>query len=289
MKMSNRQKDKNSAIQLKDIVELDDHMLTLSEIESIAGSDEVRKQYEKKYKGRFYKFVLLSLTHESFKENEAKVLWDEIVAHMRQLNEILGRNVGLSVASLDYLTNIQNALSEPKIIEEDKSSFIADATTRDELTGLYLREVFDVVLKKEFEQARRRYSALCLLLIDIDDFKKVNDTHGHQKGDEILQKIGATLNDTIREMDLAARYGGEELAIIMPGADIAQGYRAAERIRRRIETLPVKGVAVTVSIGVGQIDRQIDMPAKLIRAADMALYQAKHKGKNRVSAAGDGA
>ena len=274
--------NKGNDNQLEDIVELDDRTLSLADIESIANDEKIRKHYENKYKDCLYSTILLSLTHESFQEDESKSLWNEIISHMRQLEDILGRGVGLSVASLDYLTNVKNALSEPKIIEENKSTFIAGATTKDELTGLYLREVFDVVLKKEMEEANRKNTSLCLLMIDIDDFKKINDQYGHLKGDEVLNKVGTAINDSVREMDLAARYGGEEMAVIIPRINIEQTFNAAQRIRKTIEEIKFKDFFVTVSIGLSQTNRLIDTPDKLIHAADLALYKAKNKGKNQV-------
>ncbi len=276
------QKENDKDNQLEDIVEFDDRTLSLEDIESIANDEKIRENYENRYKNRLYSTILLSLTHESFQEDESKSLWYEILSHMRQLEHILGRRVGLSVASLDYLTNIKNALSEPKIIEENKSIFIAGATTKDELTGLYLREVLDVVLKKEIEEANRKNTSVCLLMIDIDDFKKINDQYGHLKGDEVLSKIGTTINDSVREMDLAVRYGGEEMAILMPRIDLDQAFKAAQRIRKAIEQIQFKDFFVTVSIGLSQTSRQIDSPDRLIHAADEALYNAKNKGKNRV-------
>jgi len=275
-------KENGNYNRLEDIVELDDRTLSLADIEAIANNESVRKRYENKHKNCLYSTILLSLTHESFQESESKSMWNEIIAHMRQLEDILGRSVGLSVASLDYLTNVKKALSEPKIIEENKSTFIAGATTKDELTGLYLREVFDVVLKKEMEEANRKNTSLCLLMIDIDDFKKINDQYGHLKGDEVLKKIGTAINDSVREMDLAARYGGEEMVVLMPRVDIKQAYKVAQRIRQTIEQIQLKEFFVTVSIGLSQTSRHIDTPDKLIHAADEALYDAKKKGKNQV-------
>jgi diguanylate cyclase (GGDEF)-like protein len=274
--------NKGNDNQLEDIVEFDDRTLSLADIESIANDKNIRKHYENKYKDCLYSTILLSLTHESFREDESKSLWNEIISHMRQLEDILGRSVGLSVASLDYLTNVKKALLEPKIIEENKSTFIAGATTKDELTGLYLREVFDVVLKKEMEEANRKNTSLCLLMIDIDDFKKINDQYGHLKGDEVLKKVGTAINNSVREMDLAARYGGEEIAIIIPRVNIEQTFNAAQRIRKTIEEIQFKDFFVTVSIGLSQTNRLIDTPDKLIHTADLALYKAKNKGKNQV-------
>jgi len=276
------QKENDNESQLEDIVEFDDRTISLADIESIANDKKIREHYEKKYKNRLYSTILLSLTHESFQEDESKSLWNEILSHMRQLEHILDRSVGLSVASLDYLTNVKNALSEPKIIEENKSIFVAGATTKDELTGLFLREVFDVVIKKEMEEANRKNTSLCLLMIDIDDFKEINDQYGHLKCDEVLRKIGTTINDSVREMDLAARYGGEEMVVLMPRVDIEQAYKAAQRIRKAIEQIQFKEFFVTVSIGLSKTSLHINTPDKLIHDADESLYEAKNKGKNQV-------
>ena len=119
-------------------------------------------------------------------------------------------------------------------------------------------------------------------MIDIDDFKQVNDQYGHQKGDDVLSKIGQCINEIVREMDLAARYGGEELAIILPNSDIEKAYKIGERVRVAIEKLKFDGFSVTVSIGVGGTDRKTkNTPEALIKKADVALYRAKDKGKNR--------
>ncbi|WP_163835892.1 GGDEF domain-containing protein [Spartinivicinus ruber] len=280
--ISNKADDKK-AKQLEDIIEVDDNTLSLAEIEFIANDKKVHQCYETKYKNDLYSNILMSLTHESFPENKAKNLWYEIIDHMQKLNHTLGRYVGISVASLDYLTNIKCTLVEPKIIEEDKITYVAQATTKDELTSLYLRDVFEVVLKKEMDVAKRNNTTLCLLMIDIDNFKEVNDTYGHQKGDEVLSKIGDTINDSVREMDLAARYGGEELTIIMPNTNIQHAFNAGDRIRKNIEQLKFNGFNVTVSIGLSSSSKSINTPTKLINMADKALYKAKKNGKNQVS------
>jgi diguanylate cyclase (GGDEF)-like protein len=275
-------KAKDNSKQLEDIVDIEDHAFSIAVIELIATNEEARRYYENKFIGCLYSSILISLTHESFSEAVAKSLWDEMVAHMGQLNSILGRDVGISVASLDYLSNIKSKLSAPKIMEEDKSEFIAEATTKDELTGLYLREVFDAVLKKEIAEADRKNSPLSLLMIDIDNFKRVNDKYGHLEGDRVLYKIGTAINESVREMDLAARYGGEELAVIIPDTETNEAFKAAERIREKISQLKFDGFSVTVSIGTCQSNPSINTAEKLINAADTALYRAKNTGKNRV-------
>lgn len=184
---------------------------------------------------------------------------------------------------MDYLSNISDSLFEPKIIEENKSSFIAGTSTTDELTGLYLRDVFNVVLEKEIEKAKRKKSPVCLLMIDIDDFKRINDKYGHQTGDDVLAEIGKIINDTIRDMDFAARYGGEEFAIIMPGTKKQEAYEAAERIRKSILGTKILGSNVTVSIGLTCSKQDSITPDKIIKAADTGLYKSKDDGKNKVT------
>lgn len=119
-------------------------------------------------------------------------------------------------------------------------------------------------------------------MVDIDDFKKVNDIYGHLEGDNVLKIIGSTISNFTRKMDFSARYGGEELAIIIPKADREQALEAAERIRKKVAQLEFKGLYVTVSIGIDQANRNVTTPDKLIHAADTALYEAKNNGKNCV-------
>lgn len=276
----------NNDQQIEDIIEVEGSILSLEKIEFLAKNEKTIERYESKYKNCLYSTILRSLTHENYPEKEAKSLWHRIIAHMKQMNYILGRQVGIAVASMDYLSNIKNELSDPKIIEEDKSKFVSSATTKDELTDLYVREVFDVVLKKEVDEANRTNSSLCLLMIDIDDFKVVNDTYGHQEGDAVLKKLGSTLNKSVREMDTVVRYGGEEMSIIMPKIPIDKALNAAQRIREAIEKIQFNNFSVTISIGVSQTSKLITTPEKLIRSADNALYRAKAKGKNQVVLAG---
>jgi diguanylate cyclase (GGDEF)-like protein len=189
---------------------------------------------------------------------------------------------------MDYLSNIKDSLSEPKIIEEKKSDFVAETSTGDELTGLYSRDVFNVVLKTETEKAKRKNTPLCLMMIDIDDFKLVNDKFGHQAGDKVLAKIGRIINSSIRDMDCAARYGGEEFAIIMPDTKIQDAYEAAQRIRKRIMGKHFSDFNVTVSIGLTCSEKTTMTPKEIIKAADEGLYQSKENGKNMVTISPNG-
>lgn len=267
---------------LEEMINVDDGILTLKEITNISVNNSFRERYEESYKNRLYSNILMSLTHESFIEADAAILWCKIIEHMNMLNALLNRNVGVSVATLDYLTNITQTLSEPIIIEQNKSAFVSRATTTDELTGLYLRDVFDVMIKKEIDEATRKNTPLCLLMIDIDDFKQVNDKHGHIIGDKALTKVGSVINNSIREMDFAARYGGEELIVLMPDTELEQALKISERIRKQIEDLEFEGFNITVSAGLTMVAHTTNTPNTLVTSADEALYIAKDKGKNQV-------
>ncbi|MBB1487874.1 GGDEF domain-containing protein [Oceanospirillum sediminis] len=273
---------KNDNQQLEEIITIESGSLSLREISHITSTPERLQFYEKKYPDILYSTLLMSLTHESYTEAQAKRLWSGIRQHMDKLNNILQRDVGLSVATLDYLTNCSEHLSAPKIIEQDKSDFVSRAATIDELTGLYIRDVFDVMIKTSIGNAIHNNTPLCLLMIDIDDFKQVNDNYGHMTGDKVLAELGACLKQSIRESDMAIRYGGEELSVIMPETKEKNASKVGERIRKQVEQLEFDGFSVTVSIGLGSLNKVCRTPETLISAADEALYEAKHNGKNQL-------
>jgi diguanylate cyclase (GGDEF)-like protein len=172
----------------------------------------------------------------------------------------------------------------------DLHELVERQAVEDGLTGLANRRRFEERLGEEAERARRfPGQALALVMLDIDDFKAVNDTLGHVAGDEVLRAVAGAVLEDRRETDVAARYGGEELALILPGADIDGGVRAAERIRGAVEQLDFglpgpdgMPLRVTVSAGVAVFGLSAQDAAGLVAAADEALYEAKRAGKNRV-------
>ena len=274
--------EKKEHNQVNDVINLEKSELYMAEIYNIIDDKEKISQYEKKYKNRLYYHILLSLTHKSFNEKESKNLFEAILKHKKSLDEILNRDVGISVATLDYLQNIKKLFHYPTIVEESTSDFLTDSTTKDGLTNLYVRDVLDIFLRKEIDNAKRQNSYVSFMLIDIDDFKKVNDTYGHQKGDEVLEKIGKILNNSSRKMDFAARYGGEELCLVLPNTKSDKAYEIATRIREKIKSFIFDDFFVTVSIGISQSDENLNDEIKLIRKADKALYKAKENGKDQV-------
>jgi diguanylate cyclase (GGDEF)-like protein len=161
----------------------------------------------------------------------------------------------------------------------------------DELTGLANVRAFLSTLDVEIERGRRFNTPLGLIMLDIDDFKRVNDSYGHQQGDEVLAQVAAVVREQTRELDTAARYGGEELAVILPQTDASGAELLAERMRAAIASLQVPSVggngalSVTASFGVAAIPENALDRGGLIAAADTALYAAKRAGKNRVERA----
>jgi diguanylate cyclase (GGDEF)-like protein len=155
----------------------------------------------------------------------------------------------------------------------------------DGLTGLSNRRGFEQQLNAVFAGAQRHGGTLSVLMIDIDNFKRRNDTWGHAAGDEVLRLLGGLLLDGIRAPDLAARYGGEEFAVLLPGSDLGAGIVVGQRIREMVAGASWAEEPVTVSIGVAVFARAMDAAAELVRTADAALYRAKAAGKDRVCAA----
>ena len=161
----------------------------------------------------------------------------------------------------------------------------------DELTGLANVRAFVSILDREIERSRRFGTPLGLVMLDIDDFKRVNDTFGHQQGDEVLALVAGVLRDLSRDLDAPARYGGEEMAVVLPQTDAAGATQLAERMREAVEALQVpragggEALRVTASFGVASVPESASDRSELIAAADAALYRAKRAGKNRVESA----
>jgi diguanylate cyclase (GGDEF)-like protein len=182
-----------------------------------------------------------------------------------------------------YLTN-QASVSVENV---DLHETVQRQAVTDELTGLFNHRRFQEVMTQEVERARRYGQEMGLIMLDIDNFKRVNDTYGHLQGDMVLREVARVLRQSSREIDEPARYGGEEMAVALPQTDLEGAYRFAERVRRRIEALelPLAGggtLRVTASFGVASLHTapSADKDA-LVAAADSALYQAKRAGKNQ--------
>jgi diguanylate cyclase (GGDEF)-like protein len=157
----------------------------------------------------------------------------------------------------------------------------------DSLTRLYNRRFLMETLEKEMQRAQRKMANLSLVILDIDHFKRINDTHGHHNGDLVLVTAAELIHSGLRCYDTAARYGGEEFVLVLPETPHAGALLVAERLRKAVQALrfppPMESLVVTVSIGVATFPAAlIDSVDALFRQADDALYRAKHNGRNRV-------
>ena len=169
---------------------------------------------------------------------------------------------------------------------------LVDLSSRDALTGLANRRAFELALGREVDRVARSGESALLLALDIDHFKRVNDSHGHAAGDQVIRAVASALVDSVRPMDLVARVGGEEFAIILPNCASTFGQTVAERVRRRVERMPVAlgalvpgglEIVVTVSIGGAFAPQWVRSTPQLWQErADQQLYMAKSHGRNLV-------
>ena len=169
----------------------------------------------------------------------------------------------------------------------EMQTLLAASSLSDRLTGLYNYGTFVDYLHNEVTKIDRYGGELTLIMLDLDHFKQFNDKHGHETGNDLLRRVGATLRAAVRDADMAARYGGEEFAVLIRG-DETHGYELAERLRRAIETIAVEvrggeDVFATISAGVASYALRAADETELIERADDALYESKRRGRNRVT------
>jgi diguanylate cyclase len=164
---------------------------------------------------------------------------------------------------------------------------LCEMSSRDALTGLANRRQFELALARELDRVARSGEPALLMMLDIDHFKRVNDTHGHAAGDEVIRAVATALAESVRPMDLVARIGGEEFAVILPNCGPAFGQAVAERIRQRVQRRavsigPQQEVSVTVSVGGAFAPQWVRSTARIwTERADLQLYRAKSEGRNR--------
>ncbi|MCA9170588.1 MAG: GGDEF domain-containing protein [Planctomycetales bacterium] len=237
----------------------------------------------------------------------AEELTSEVDTHNSEL-ESVGRTVGDLSATGEYeqikqtlLHQISTAIESNRRLENDlvctryrleEQAQELDRTRMearmDILSGVGNRKAFDESLRFMLSKSQRRRETFALLLIDVDHFKWINDTHGHQSGDQVVQRLGNTLKSAIRPGDHIARYGGDEFGILLEGVDNQVGAMVAQRIRDKVEHcnfdvgLNDARVAVTLSMGMA-ISAPSDTPENLLRRADEALYRSKEAGRNRLT------
>jgi len=235
---------------------------------------------ELKERPEFRLRYVIMLTGETDQEDKVEGLElgaDDYITKPFQSAELLAR-----IRAAKRIIDLQKEL-----LETNRRLELLSIT--DGLTKLHNHRYFQDELARAFEESTRYQRPLSMAMVDIDFFKKINDTWGHAVGDDVLKVVSKIFRDSIRSTDLAARYGGEEFAVMMPETDLSDAIAFAEKIRAIIEAEPIRTqagpVPATVSIGVSSVPHsKIHGPKELIVAADKALYRAKRGGRNQVQA-----
>lgn len=247
--------------------------------------EDLWNKLEMQYGERVYSEILYFLTQTHFEPPEARKHWQAIMGHQSFLRQSLGRDLGLRVALADYFINLHPTVDNPMILEISRYLTQERLSLRDELTGLYNRRYFNHILQQEIDRSRRFEEPLSLLMVDIDHFKKFNDTYGHVAGDRVLTELAGLFRETSRSIDHLTRYGGEEFAFILPRSNDREAYMAAQRHRIAVQNHCFQGdetKKLSVSIGVASCPKDAIEAWALVEKADQALYVCKRKTRNMV-------
>jgi len=231
----------------------------------------------------FYSALLLDVASYQCNEEEAIEIWSLICEHHGHLSRELNRDIDFFVSILDYFTHINQKLDNPVIIEINVLKRNKMLAMKDSLTGLFNRRYLDSAMEKEFKRAKRYQGFFSILLLDLDNFKGINDSKGHLFGDKILRELGKYLLEECREEDTACRYGGEEFCIILPETTSAGAINFAERLRINLhENEFFEKNNVTFSGGIATYPEHASTIIDLFHCADKSLYLAKYAGKDRI-------
>lgn len=220
-------------------------------------------------------------------EEKSKEYWQNVLEHRREIIHLLGRNIDITTALSDYLQTATDFLNHPRLIEAGFYENIVNETIHDKLTGLFIRAYFDEAYNQQISLAKRYQDDFTILFIDVDNFKEINDTYGHQAGDTVLRQLGDIINRQKRDSDVAARYGGDEFIMLLMHTDNVSGFIFAERLRLAIENCKVyyhdQCIRFTISGGIASFPFNSQNPEQLLQMADNAVYLSKGAGKNRIS------
>lgn len=234
-------------------------------------------------RGQFLQRYFHAITHLELLDSQCVQLWDEILLRRRELSECMNRPVALKTALLDVLSSA-NMFRVPILIEYDALKELQRNAVTDALTGLYNRRLFAESFEKELNRARRYGQPLGLVMLDLHRFKEVNDTHGHPRGDEVLQAAATTLKRALRTSDSAFRIGGDEFALLLPQTDAPQALALSRRVEAVFAEMLVPlrlNVGVNMDHGVANFPQDGEQADQLIRVADERLYNLKNASHGR--------
>ena len=262
-------------------------LLFRSDIGSPSLESELEK-LDREYGGDVYPELIHLLSHVHIDRVDARGHWRRIGEHRRSMEDRLGSAVDPRVALLDYFVAVDRRLKNPKIIEMKGFDAPQASVYRDGLTGLYNYRFLGEHLSREIAMCERANTPLSVAMIDVDDFKFYNDRNGHEAGNQALAAIARLLTESIREGDVAVRYGGEEFALILPSTPKIGAQQVAERARRSISRYAFPYAnnrpsgKLTVSIGIATLPADAGDAKELLQRSDNAMYEAKANGKDQV-------
>jgi len=246
-------------------------------------TDLIEKLSSPSREGKFFSGLLELFIHISVNEEEAKDHWQKIFDNYEYMAARLDHDVGIRVAIMDYFVNLNKLLKQPILVEIRVFRETEKLAMLDGLTGLFNRRYFDINLLKELRRASRYDKDFSILMLDIDNFKDVNDTKGHLFGDEVLKNLATQLTDTSRGEDIICRYGGEEFIVILPETLAAGALKYADRLRSNMNNSNFfKKNKITFSGGIVSYPYGGKIAKELLENVDKALYEAKFSGKDCV-------
>jgi len=250
---------------------------------NLAIAPEVDLERHERERDRIFRFFRLNL-----EPREVEYHWQRLLLHQAKFAAPRGKKVDLRTAAFDYFLNETDLLVEPLVMEREALRQTELMAYFDHLTGLRNYAYFESEIKTEVARAKRYDTSLCLLLVDLDGLKLVNDTLGHRAGNDVLRQVGHILQKRLRSSDLVARFGGDEFAALLHRTDPTDGRRVArklcETINREFSEGSFEALArpLTASFGLSALPTQAEDAVELFELADKALYQAKRGGGNRV-------
>jgi diguanylate cyclase (GGDEF)-like protein len=243
---------------------------------------------EVKYEDLVYRELIFLLSRLRFDPDEAKDHWNRILEYRSRMQVAQEHPLDVRVALVNYFVEVSRKVQNPGIVEMKIFERTGDCSYRDELTGLHNQRLFCEYLEQEILRSRRYGAPLSLVMIEVDNFRLWNATHGHEAGNALLTAVASILERELRRSDGVARYGAEEFTLILPATSKTHGGLVAERARETIEShrFPIEGESaagsVTVSMGVASFPADTRDAGDLVRYADRAMYVAKSNGKNQV-------
>ncbi len=227
--------------------------------------------------------IMLLIDAAPYKKNESRLL------KTASFSSILALLIALFIARAIYISAKKESQEEKERLEklvQERTKEIELLSKTDALTKLWNRRYLEEMLQMEFKRARRYNHDLSLIVVDLDHFKKINDTYGHIAGDEVLKEVAKRIKKSLRETDFVGRYGGEEIVVILPETDAEKAFNIAQKIKKALESEPVlfngTEIKVTASLGISQLRKEHNCYERLFHEADEALYEAKRRGRNTI-------